>query len=85
MSQKKLMYVKRCKEKLRKRRMQQYLYALKEREHLYTETKKMSVVGSSVLLVEDTKNRETCKTGKIQQKVYGKDGVLRRYKINTIS
>ena len=29
---KRLMYVKRCKEELRKRWMQEYLYALKERE-----------------------------------------------------
>ena len=43
----------------------------------------MPAVGSLVLLVEDTKNRETWKNGIIQQKVNGKDGVLRGYKIKT--
>ena len=64
--------------------MQEYLYALKEREKTCTQKqKKMPAVGSLVLLVEDTKNRETWKNGIIQQKVNGKDGVLRGYKIKT--
>ena len=41
----------------------------------------MPAVGSLILLVEDTKNRKTWKTGIIQQEVHGKDGVLRGYKI----
>ena len=81
---KRLMYVKRCKEGLRKRWMLEYLYALKEREKTCTQKqKKMPAVGSLVLLVEDTKNRGTWKTGIIQQEVHGKDGVLRGYKIKT--
>ena len=43
----------------------------------------MPAFGSSVLSVEDTKNRGTWKTGKIQQEVHGKDGVLRGCKIKT--
>ena len=41
----------------------------------------MPAVGSLILLVEDTKNRKTWKTGITQQEVHGKDGVLRAYKI----
>ena len=81
---KRLMYVKRCKEGLRKRWMREYLYVLKEREKTCTQKqKKMPAVGSLVRLVEDTKNRGTWKTGIIQQEVHGKDGVLRGYKIKT--
>ena len=53
-----------------------------EREKVYTQKqKKTSAVGSLVLLVEDTKDRGTWKTGIIQQKVHEKDGVLLGYKI----
>ena len=73
---KRLMCFKRCKEELRKRWMQEYLYALKEREKTCTQKKKkMPVVGSLVLLVENTKNRGSWKTGIIQQEVHEKDGV----------
>ena len=64
--------------------MKEYLYALKEREREKTcpqKQKKMPAVGSLILLVEDTKNRKTWKTGIIQQEVHGKDRVLRGYKI----
>ena len=43
----------------------------------------MPAVGSLILLVEDTKNRKTWKTGIIQQELHGKDVVLRGYKIKT--
>ena len=60
------------------------LVALKEREKTCTQKqKKMPAIGSLVILVEDTKNRGTWKTGIIQQEVHGKDGVFRRYKIKT--
>ena len=81
---KRLMYVKRCKEELQKRWMQEYLYALKEREKTCTQKqKKIPAVGSLVLLVEDTKNRGTWKTDIIQQEVHGKDRAHRGYKIKT--
>ena len=68
---KRLIYVKICKEELRKRWTQGYLYALKEREKTCAQKQiKMPTVGSLVLLVEDTKNRGTWKTGIMQQEVH---------------
>ena len=53
---KRLVYVKRCKEQLRKRWMKEYLYASKEREKTKSEKEnKVPTVVSLVLPVEDTK------------------------------
>lgn len=80
-----LRYLKKCRDNIRKRWLDEYLRALQERfntrstlTHEATITK-----GSLVLLKDTTKNKANWKIGRVINPIVGKDGVIRGYKLLT--
>ena len=75
---KRLSFLARSKEQLRKRWVREYLQALEERQSRYTVNEtKVPKVGAVVLLKEDIKNRAQWKIGRVIGSVSGKDGTIR--------
>lgn len=80
-----LRYLKKCRDNIRKCWLDEYLRALQERfntrstlTHEATITK-----GSLVLLKDTTKNKANWKIGRVVNPIVGKDGVTRGYKLLT--
>ena len=81
-STKRLVYMKRTKEMLRKRWMGEYLKALEERRRKHCKgTSAIPMKGAIVLLKEDCKNKAFWKIGRIIKHIQGADGVIRGIKL----
>ncbi len=76
-------YVKQCKDQLRKRWINEYLRALDERHrNLPTSSSNCSLdIGTVVLIKDSLTGKAKWKTGRVVEKVIGKDGVTRGYKV----
>ena len=81
---KRLKYIKRCKEQLRKRWIGEYLRALEERKrsHVSPDENKLNT-GRVVLIKDSTKNKGQWRIGRVEGEIVGRDGVVRGYKIRT--
>ena len=78
-------YLKKCRENVRKRWLNEYLRALQERINAGSTAKHDATMnkGAIVLLKDSTKNRANWKIGRIVEPIVGKDNVTRGYKILT--
>ena len=78
-------YLKRCRDNVRKRWLNEYLRALQERNNVKSEVKSKAAVskGSIVLIKDSTKHRANWRIGRIVAEIIGTDGVRRGYKIRT--
>ena len=77
-----LRYLKKCRQQLRKRWIAEYLHALEERCRAQkTTATKMPKEGSVVLVKDYIKNHGKWKLGRVVSQIYGKDNVLRGFKI----
>lgn len=77
-----LLFIRRSKDQLRKRWMGEYLRALQERQRDYN--KKAPIipkVGAVVLLKEDTKNKAYWRLGRIVSYIHGVDETVRGLKL----
>ena len=77
-----LLFIRRSKDQLRKRWMGEYLRALEERQRKHNQ-KEITIpgVGAVVLLKEDTRNRAYWKLGRIVDYIRGLDGIVRGVKL----
>ena len=80
-----LRYLKKCRDNIRKRWLDEYLRALQERFNTRsTPTHEATITkGSLVLLKDTTKNKANWKIGRVVNPIVGKDGVTRGYKLLT--
>jgi len=80
-----LRYLKKCRDNVRKRWLNEYLRALQERVNAGPKAKHEAAMkkGKIVLLKNSTKNRANWKVGRVVDPIVGKDGVTRGYKILT--
>ena len=78
-------YLKKCRENVRKRWLNEYLRALQERINAGSTAKHEVTMnkGAIVLLKDSTKNRANWKIRRIFEPIVGKDSVTRGYKILT--
>ena len=76
-------FVKNCKDHLRKRWMNEYIHAMKERQQARKKRSsvKLPGVGSMVLIKNDAKDKALFNIGQIESKVKGKGGITRGFKI----
>ena len=77
-----LLFIRRSKDQLRKRWMGEYLRALEERQRKHDQ-KEINIpgVGAVVLLKEDTRNRAYWRLGRIVNYICGPDGIVRGMKL----
>ena len=77
-----LLFIRRSKDQLRKRWMGEYLRALEGRQRKYDQ-KEINIpgVGAVVLLKEDTRNRAYWRLGRIVNYICGPDGIVRGMKL----
>ena len=77
-----LLFIRRSKDQLRKRWVGEYLRALEERQRKHNQ-KEITIpgVGAVVLLKEDTRNRAYWKLGRIVDYIRGLDGIVRGMKL----
>ena len=80
-----LRYLKTCRDNVRKRWLNEYLRALRERHHTHhTERQRATMgIGSLALIKDSTKHRVNWRIGRIVEAIVGKDGVTRGPKIQT--
>lgn len=79
-----LRYLKKCREQLRRRWIKEYLHALDEKQKQEMKRDGSKLKEGRVVLIKDTLKRETqWRIGRIGGKVIGKDGVVRGYKVRT--
>ena len=80
-----LRYLRKCRDNVRKRWLDEYLRALQERFNTRsTPTHEATITkGSLVLLKDTTKNKANWKIGRVVNPIVGKDGVTRGYKLLT--
>ena len=81
---KRLRFLEKCKDDIRKRWTKEYLYSLEERNRKTEKTKVRSMpTTGAVVLIKDSiaEKRGRWKLGRIEDEIRGKDGVLRGYKI----
>ena len=79
---KRMVFLAKSKEQLRKRWLREYLYALEERKHKQNGSDtEIPKIGKVVLLKADIKNRAQWRIGRVVGKVIGRDGVIRGLKI----
>ena len=75
---KRLSFLARSKEQLRRRWIREYLHAMEERQSRYTgNDTKVPKVGAVVLLKEEIKNKAQWKIGRFIGTISGKDGIIR--------
>ena len=72
-------YLKKCRENVRKRWLNEYLRALQERINAGSTAKREATMnkGAIVLLKDSTKNRANWMIGQIIEPIVGKDNVTR--------
>ena len=81
---KRLQYIKKCKEQLRKRWVNEYLKALAERKQSLVSSGGTTLKNGRVVLIKDSvKCKGKWRLGRIENEVVGKDGHIRGYKIRT--
>lgn len=79
---KRMVFLAKSKEQLRKRWLREYLYELEERKHKQNGSDtEIPKIGKVVLLKEDIKNRAQWRIGRVVGKVIGRYGVIRGLKI----
>lgn len=79
---KRMRFLLKCKEHLRKRFMKEYVHALEERQQRSTGSiEKIPNIGAVVLLKGEAKNKALWKLGRVLGKVIGKDGTVRGLKV----
>ena len=79
-----LRYLKKCREQLRRRWVNEYLHALDEKQKQRPkQTEAKLKVGRVVLIKDSLKRKAQWKIGRIENEVIGKDGVVRGYKVRT--
>lgn len=79
---KRMLFLAKSKEQLRKRWLREYLYALQERKlKQYGSHVEIPNKGKVVLMKEDTKNRAQWRIGRVIGKSIGRDGVIRGLRI----
>lgn len=77
-------YLKRCREQLRKRWINEYLHALDEKQKRTSNGNESKLETGRVVLIKDSlKNSAQWRIGRIEGKIFGKDGVVRGYKVRT--
>ena len=80
---KRMRFLQKSKEQLRKRFMKEYVHALDEKQHRSTgNIDKTPNIGAVVLLKGDTKDKALWKLGRVVSKISGKDGIVRGLKLN---
>ena len=81
---KRLQYIKKCKEQLRKRWVNEYLKALAERKQSLVSSGGTTLENGRVVLIKDSvKSKGKWRLGRIESEIVGKDGHIRGYKIRT--
>ena len=83
---KRLRFLQKCKDDIRKRWTKEYLYSLEERTQKKVKANKVRTptVGALVLIKDSILQKKgRWKLGRIQAEIRGKDGVLRGYKLLT--
>ena len=79
---KRMRFLQKSKEQLRKRFMKEYVHALDEKQQRSTgNIDKTPNVGALVLLKGDTKDKALWKLGRVVTKIAGKDGIVRGLKL----
>ena len=79
---KRMRFLQKSKEQLRKRFMKEYVHALDERQQRSIgNIDKTPNVGAVVLLKGDTKDKALWKLGRVVSKISGKDGIVRGLKL----
>ncbi|XP_068670941.1 uncharacterized protein [Montipora foliosa] len=79
---KRMRFLQKSKEQLRKRFMKEYIHALDEKQHWSTgNIDKTPNIGAVVLLKGDTKDKALWKLGRVGSKISGKDGIVRGLKL----
>ena len=79
---KRMRFLQKSKEQLRKRFMKEYVHALDEKQHRSTgNIDKTPNIGAVVLLKGDTKDKALWKLGRVVSKISGKDGIVRGLKL----
>ena len=79
---KRMRFLQKSKEQLRKRFMKEYVHALDEKQHRSTgNIDKTPNIGAVVLLKGDTKGKALWKLGRVVSKISGKDGIVRGLKL----
>ena len=80
-----LRYLKKCRDNVRKRWLHEYLPALQERFNTRSTPRHEATItkGSLMLLKDTTKNKANWKIGRVVNPIVGKDGVIRGYKLLT--
>ena len=79
---KRMRFLQKRKEQLRKRFMKEYVHALDEKQHRSTgNIDKTPNIGAVVLLKGDTKDKALWKLGRVVSKISGKDGIVRGLKL----
>ena len=77
-----MIFIAKSKEQLRKRWLKEYLYALEERNHKQNDrTAEIPAIEKVVLLKEDVKDKAQWRLGRVVGSVIGKDGTVRGLKI----
>ena len=77
-----MVFIAKSKEQLRKRWLKEYLYALEERNHKQNDrTAAIPAIGKVVLLREDVKDKAQWRLGRVAGSITGKDGTVRGLKI----
>eukprot|EP00795_Rhopilema_esculentum_P000481 gene481-10157_t len=79
-----LRYIRRCKEQLRRQWIGEYLRALEERKRTQVAPGENKLSTGRVVLIKDlTKGKGQWKIGRVENEIIGRDGVVRGYKIRT--
>ena len=77
-----LLFIRRSKDQLRKRWIGEYLRALEERQRKHTQTEiTIPGVGAVILLKEDSRKRAYLRLGRIVDYIRGLDGIVRGMKL----
>ena len=80
---KRMRFLQKSKEQLRKEFIKEYVHALHEKQHLSTgNIDKTPNIGAVVLLKGDTKDKALWKLGRVVSKMSGTDGIVRGLKLN---
>ena len=81
-----LRYLNKCRKQLRKRWINEYIHALDEKQRKNSTAEATQLETGRIVLIKDSlKNKGKWRIGRVEQKIVGKDGVIRGYKIRTSS
>ena len=73
-----LRYLNKCRKQLRKRWINEYIYALGEKQRKNSTAEATQLETGRIVLIKDSlKNKGKWRIGRVEHKIVGKDGVMR--------